>query len=427
MQERGKKSKQRPAGKSRRTILKLLSVLLGMALGLGAGEIIARLDGAYARHLSAVAEAEKPWANRPGTADDVQSRRHAAMGFLRAASRLAEVVAVVRQSETPDAAIERLVEEFSLTEVQAQSVLETSLGGYTRIERERVGQELRELMAMAGGSAATDPEPQRSGSEHAVRILVLGDSFSVESRFIRRDQTWPAILERLLTERFGMDEKTFLVHNVAKGGADLRTHFQLVADELKVAEGRYELILQQLLINDFSIDAYRDINGIPPRSEPLAVSKDSRFHLRFYLERFLSGRLTGSYGSWIKRFENTDLPHWEVVANDYRRIADLAADHDAHLVTFLVPMLVWRKPLFGSDSEYALRDFHESIRSTLEPLAPSYLDLLPALQERVDSGYDHWVSPDLPDGHPDAYIHGLYAEFLLEHLESSGVLDEIME
>ena len=413
--------------KKRRRLLKLLSVLLGTALGLGAGEIIARLDGAYSRYLAAVVDAEKWRANRLGARDDVQSRRHAAAGFLQVAGRLEEIAAVVGRSETPDTARQRLVEQLSLTEEQAQSVLETSLGEFTRIERERVGQEFRELMAMTGGSPATDPEPRRSDSEHALRILVVGDSFSRESRFVQLDQTWPVVLEQLLTKRFGTDGGTFLVHNVAKGGADLRTHYQLLSEELTVAEGRYDLILHQLLVNDFSIDAYRDISRIPPYSRPSAVSKELRFHLQFYLERFVAGRLNGGYRSWVRRFENTELPHWAIVANDYRKIAGLAADHDAHLVTFLAPMLIWKKRFLGNDSVYELQGLHDSARSTIEPLAPRYLDLLPSLQETVDSGYDHWVSPDLPNGHPDADIHRLFAELLLEQLAHSGVLDETME
>jgi DNA gyrase subunit A len=77
-----------------------------------------------------------------------EERAHVLEGILKALDHLDEVIATIRASRTPAAARERLETQFSLSEVQAQAILEMRLQRLTGLEREKVVEEYRELMAL---------------------------------------------------------------------------------------------------------------------------------------------------------------------------------------------------------------------------------------------------------------------------------------
>jgi DNA gyrase subunit A len=76
-----------------------------------------------------------------------EERAHILEGILKALDHLDEVIATIRASQTPPEARERLMEQFALSEVQAQAILEMRLQRLTGLEREKVVEEYRELMA----------------------------------------------------------------------------------------------------------------------------------------------------------------------------------------------------------------------------------------------------------------------------------------
>jgi DNA gyrase subunit A len=77
-----------------------------------------------------------------------EERAHILEGILKALDHLDEVIAAIRASRTPAEARERLESELSLSEVQAQAILEMRLQRLTGLEREKVVDEYRELMAL---------------------------------------------------------------------------------------------------------------------------------------------------------------------------------------------------------------------------------------------------------------------------------------
>jgi DNA gyrase subunit A len=77
-----------------------------------------------------------------------EERAHVLEGILKALDRLDEVIAAIRASRTPPEAREALQSLFSLSEVQAQAILEMRLQRLTGLEREKVVDEYRELMAL---------------------------------------------------------------------------------------------------------------------------------------------------------------------------------------------------------------------------------------------------------------------------------------
>ena len=77
-----------------------------------------------------------------------EERAHILEGILKALDHLDEVIATIRSSQTPAEARERLMKGFALSDVQAQAILDMRLQKLTGLEREKVVQEYKELMAL---------------------------------------------------------------------------------------------------------------------------------------------------------------------------------------------------------------------------------------------------------------------------------------
>jgi DNA gyrase subunit A len=76
-----------------------------------------------------------------------EERAHVLEGILKALDHLDEVIATIRASQTPPEAREALMERFALSEVQAQAILDMRLQRLTGLERDKVVEEYRQLMA----------------------------------------------------------------------------------------------------------------------------------------------------------------------------------------------------------------------------------------------------------------------------------------
>ncbi|HEV8629722.1 MAG TPA: DNA gyrase subunit A [Thermoanaerobaculia bacterium] len=75
-----------------------------------------------------------------------EERAHILEGVLKALDHLDEVIATIRSSRDANEARERLQTGFSLSEVQAQAILEMRLQRLTGLERDKVVDEYRQLM-----------------------------------------------------------------------------------------------------------------------------------------------------------------------------------------------------------------------------------------------------------------------------------------
>ncbi len=77
-----------------------------------------------------------------------ENRAHILEGILKALDQLDEIIATIRASQTPKEARSSLIENFALTEVQAQAILEMRLQKLTGLERDKVITEYKELMEL---------------------------------------------------------------------------------------------------------------------------------------------------------------------------------------------------------------------------------------------------------------------------------------
>ena len=77
-----------------------------------------------------------------------EERAHILEGLLKALDQLDAVIATIRASRTPPEARERLVASFAFSEPQAQAILDMRLQRLTGLEREKIVEEHRELVAL---------------------------------------------------------------------------------------------------------------------------------------------------------------------------------------------------------------------------------------------------------------------------------------
>ncbi|MGE4585725.1 MAG: DNA gyrase subunit A [Mangrovibacterium sp.] len=78
--------------------------------------------------------------------DQAEKRAHILEGLIIASDNIDEVIAIIRGSKTPDEARERLMERFSLTEVQARAIVEMRLRQLTGLEQDKLHQEYADIM-----------------------------------------------------------------------------------------------------------------------------------------------------------------------------------------------------------------------------------------------------------------------------------------
>ncbi len=76
-----------------------------------------------------------------------RERAHLLEGLKIALDHLDEVIATIKAAENPSAARQALMASFELSEVQAQAILDMRLQRLTGLEREKILQELKEVLA----------------------------------------------------------------------------------------------------------------------------------------------------------------------------------------------------------------------------------------------------------------------------------------
>ena len=78
--------------------------------------------------------------------DQAEKRAHILEGLIIASDNIDEVIAIIKSSQNPDMARERLMERFSLSEIQARAIVEMRLRQLTGLEQEKLRAEYKEVM-----------------------------------------------------------------------------------------------------------------------------------------------------------------------------------------------------------------------------------------------------------------------------------------
>jgi DNA gyrase subunit A len=78
---------------------------------------------------------------------EAEKRAHILEGYLIALDHLDEVISLIRSSRDPETARNGLMEKFELSEIQARAILDMRLQRLTGMERDKIQEEYKELMA----------------------------------------------------------------------------------------------------------------------------------------------------------------------------------------------------------------------------------------------------------------------------------------
>ncbi|HRJ30528.1 MAG TPA: DNA gyrase subunit A [Cyclobacteriaceae bacterium] len=80
--------------------------------------------------------------------NEAEKRAHILEGYLIALDNLDEVIALIRGSKDPETAKTELMKRFGLSEIQSKAILEMRLQRLTGLERDKIQQEYKEVMAL---------------------------------------------------------------------------------------------------------------------------------------------------------------------------------------------------------------------------------------------------------------------------------------
>jgi DNA gyrase subunit A len=131
-----------------------------------------------------------------------EERAHILEGFLIALDHLDEVIALIRNSSTPDVAKEGLIANFQMSDIQAKAVLELRLQRLTGMEREKIREEHAEIMKLIGrlNEILNDQSlrfqiikdeiteiKEKYGDKRKTEIVYLADEISMEDLIEEED------------------------------------------------------------------------------------------------------------------------------------------------------------------------------------------------------------------------------------------------
>ncbi|MDP4185881.1 MAG: DNA gyrase C-terminal beta-propeller domain-containing protein, partial [Bacteroidota bacterium] len=77
--------------------------------------------------------------------DQAEKRAHILEGLIIACDNIDEVIRIIRSSKTPDEARERLIEKFSLSDIQSRAIVEMRLRQLTGLEQDKLRAEYEEI------------------------------------------------------------------------------------------------------------------------------------------------------------------------------------------------------------------------------------------------------------------------------------------
>jgi DNA gyrase subunit A len=82
--------------------------------------------------------------------DQAEKRAHILEGLIIASDHIDEVIAIIKSSQNPDIARERLMKRFGLSDIQSRAIVDMRLRQLTGLEQEKLRSEFKEVMELIG-------------------------------------------------------------------------------------------------------------------------------------------------------------------------------------------------------------------------------------------------------------------------------------
>jgi len=148
--------------------------------------------------------------------DKARQRAHVLEGLLVALSNLDAVIQTIRQSPDAEAARERLMKRFNLTEVQAQAILDMQLRRLAALERQKIEEEHAQLLKTIAYLEDLLAKPhkilglikddvvwlkEKYGDERHTRIVVDASEDFEEEDLVSREEVLVSITQRGYVKR----------------------------------------------------------------------------------------------------------------------------------------------------------------------------------------------------------------------------------
>ncbi|MDD6856977.1 MAG: DNA gyrase subunit A [Lachnospiraceae bacterium] len=111
-----------------------------------------------------------------------EERAHILQGLMIALDNIDEVIRIIRGSKTTQIAKEGLIERFSLTDVQAQAIVDMRLRALTGLEREKLENEYKELLVKIAEYKAILADENKLLLVIREEIQVIADKFGDDRR-----------------------------------------------------------------------------------------------------------------------------------------------------------------------------------------------------------------------------------------------------
>jgi len=112
-----------------------------------------------------------------------QDRVHILEGLKIALDNIDEVVSIIRNSKTDEAAQESLMKKFNLSEIQAKSILDMRLRRLTGLERDKIEEELNELLELIKELNAI------LASEEKVKEIIKEEMLEIKKKYADERRT----------------------------------------------------------------------------------------------------------------------------------------------------------------------------------------------------------------------------------------------
>ena len=111
-----------------------------------------------------------------------EERDHILQGLLIALDNIDEVIQIIRSSQTTQIAKDRLIERFELSDVQAQAIVDMRLRALTGLEREKLENEHKELLAKIAELKAILADEKLLLGVIREEILIISEKFGDDRR-----------------------------------------------------------------------------------------------------------------------------------------------------------------------------------------------------------------------------------------------------
>jgi len=159
-----------------------------------------------------------------------EERAHILAGLRKAVEHLDEVIRLIRQAESPDAAKDALMARLDLSEIQAKAILDMRLQRLTQLERHKVVEEHEQTLALIEELKGILASERKLSEIIRKELLALKEEYGDARRTEILTETTELTIEDLLA-----DEE--MVVTITRSGYIKRTHVEAYRSQRRGGKG----------------------------------------------------------------------------------------------------------------------------------------------------------------------------------------------